>query len=379
MILTFAEDFTSNATLDSELIATPESGLYYNRGTHPIITVENLLSFLPKLTITFSAYVAGTTYTKFETSRKRSDIVSYESKIYQSLQDDNTGNTPDESSTYWLETNENSLRLKSFIFNSEDNALSALSLNRKLIENQYIYNVGENALTLSGDYSGWAFEPKNSDYVKIRINQMSLQANTTDEVTVSVVNQGTLVTTITLTPQDGKLVFEDVGYSFSGKGRFLFVFPSQEVFSENAFNDALKYDGFVCYPVNGSGDTPQGSTYNESSIGNGLNFNVSCYLDSSTYVTNNKIDLAKFYQSQFELDTLKMMLHDTHNRVNGVQRRQGDELSRQLLTAETMDLSMSTVVREYRHQKSVAIESINNTFDKFLKKTTGFNVKRKVI
>lgn len=379
MILTFAEDFTSNETLDSQLLGTPESGLYWNRGTHPVITVQNLLSFLPKLTITFSAYGAGTTYNKFQETRKRSDVVTYESKIYESISNSNTGNTPDSSPVNWLETNENSLRLKSFIFNVEDNVLSALSLNRKLIENQYIYNVGEELQTLSNDFSGWAFEPKNSDYVKIRINQMSLQANTTDQVTVSVINQGALVTTLTLNPQDGKLVFEDVGYSFLGKGRFLFVFPSQDVLSENAFNDPLKYDGFVCYPVNGIGSTPEGSEYSESSIGNGLNFNVSSYLDSSIYITNNKIDLAKFYQLQFELDTLKMMLHDTYNRVNGVQRRQSDDLSRQLLTAETMNLDMSTVVREYKHQKSLAIESINRTFDKFLKKPKGLKIKRRVM
>jgi hypothetical protein len=379
MILTFAEDFTSNETLDSELIGTSESGLHYNRGTHPIITVENLLNFLPRLTMTFSAYASGTTYTKFSESRKRSDIVTYESKIYQSIANNNTGNTPDASSDYWLETNENSLRLKSFIFSSEDNVLSALSLNRKLIENQYIYNVGETLQILTGDYSGWAFEPKNSDYVKIRINQMSLQANTTDQVIVSVINQGALITALTLNPQNGKLVFEDIDYSFSGKGRFLFVFPSQEVLSENAYNDALKYNGFVCYPVNGIGSTVTGAEYTESSIGNGLNFNVSCYLDSSTYITNNKIDLAKFYQLQFTLDSLKMMLYNSNNRENSVQRRQSDEISTQLLAAETMNLTDSTIVKEYKRQKAIAIEAINMTFDKFLKKPTGFKVKRKVM
>ena len=250
MILTFAEDFTSNDILDSELLGSSESGLYWNRGTHPIVTVENLLSFLPNKTITFSAYNTGTTYSKFSESRKRSDIVTFNDKTWQSTADNNTGNEPSDSSVYWLETNENSLRLKSFIFNVDDNVLSALSLNRKLIENQYIYNVGETVKTLSNDYSGWVFEPKNSDYVKIRINQMSLQANTTDPVVVTVINQGSVVTTLTLNPDNGRLVFEDVDYTFSGKGKFYFVFPSQEVLSENAYNDPLRYEGFVCYPVN---------------------------------------------------------------------------------------------------------------------------------
>ena len=261
MILTFAEDFTSNETLDSELIGTPESGLYWNRGTHPIITIDNLLNFLPKVTITFAAYTPSETYNKFDETRKRSDVVTFDGKIWQSIASNNLNNEPSDSSAFWLETNENSLRLKSFIFNVEDNALSALTLNRKLIENQYIYNIGENIQSLSNDYSGWAFEPKNSDYVKIRINQMSLQANTTDPVIVSVVNQGRLIDTITLNPDNGILEFKDVVYSFHGKGRFLFVFESQDVLSKNAYNDPLKYDGFVCYPVNGIGDTPEGRLF----------------------------------------------------------------------------------------------------------------------
>ena len=381
MILTFAEDFTSTEVLDSQLIGTPDSGLYFNRGVHPIITVENLLSLLPNVTFTFTAWSGSSTYGVFETSRKKADVVSHESKVYLSLIA-STGDdpkTPGTDTTYWLETNINSLRLRSFIWSVEDNFLSALSLNRQLVENQYIYNVGDTDVTLSDDYSGWAFEPKGSDYVIIRINQMALQANTTDTVDVSVINQGVVKETITLNPNNGILSFEDVGYTITGKGRFDFVFPSQSVKSESAFNDALRYDGFVCYPINGSGDTPEGAEYSNSSIGNGLNFNVSCYLDSSVYITNNKIDLAKFLQLQFQLDALKMMLYNANNNVSGVQRNLSDELSLHLLTAETMDLDMGTVVREYKEQKAVAIKAINRTFDKFLKKPKGFTVTKRVM
>ena len=73
------------------------------------------------------------------------------------------------------------------------------------------------------------------------------------------------------------------------------------------------------------------------------------------------------------------MLHGTNNRVNGVERRHTDELSLQLLTAETMNLDMSTVAKEYYYQKKIATEAINKTFDKFLKKKVGMRVKRKVI
>jgi hypothetical protein len=381
MILTFAEDFTSTVQLDSQLVGVSDSGLYWNRGVHSLLTVENLLEMLPAVAFTFEAYAAGTTYSKFDTSRSKSDIVLESGKIYQSLSDSNIGNQPSTSPSKWLETNIESLRVKSFIWSVEDNFTSALSLNRKLIENQYVYNVNSNASfqTLSNDYSGWAFEPKGSDYVKIRINQMSLQANTTNPVVVTIVNQGQVIDTITLNPNNGILSFEDVDKTIYGKGRFLFVFESQEVLGINAYNDPLRYEGFVCHPVNGIGSTPEGSDYSQTSNSNGLNFNVSVYLDSGIYLTNNKIDFAKFLQSQMEVDYLNMLKHNSNSTSSRIERIIGSSPQAQaLLATETLELSMNTVARKYEKQKKMAIESINKTFDKFLHSPKGFRVKRKV-
>ncbi|MCK5605276.1 hypothetical protein KAR91_25515 [Candidatus Pacearchaeota archaeon] len=379
MILTFAEDFSSTVSLDSELLGTPESGLYWNRGVHPVLTVNNLLAMLPVTEFTFSVWDNGVTYNEFETSRKRSDVVTKDSVIYLSLTDSNTGNDPDGDTTNWQITNIESLRIRSFIWAAEDNFTSALSLNRKLIENQYIYNEGRTLQTLSNDFSGWAFEPKGSDYVKIRINQMALQANTTDQITVSVINQGTLITTLTLNPNNGILSFEDVGYTLTGKGRVLFVFPSQEVKSENAFNDPLRYDGFVCYPVNGIGASAAAAEYSENSAGNGLGFNVSAYLDSSVYLTNNKINLAKFLQTQFEYDFIRMVVHNSNTRSNRDQRIiNQDERALNLLATESLNVDMNTVARKYLHELKMAVADINKTFDKFLHAPKGFKVKRRV-
>lgn len=376
MILTFAEDFTSTTSLDSELIGTPDSGLYWNRGVHSLVNVDNIIKLLPSTEFTFSTYVAGTTYSKFDTSRKKSDVVIDSNITYLSLADDNKGNTPASSSTKWLVTNIDSLRIRAFIWTVEDNFKSALKLDRKLIENQYIYNVGDQTSTLSNDYSGWAFEPKGSDYVKIRINQMSLQAKTTSPVTVTIVNQGIVIDTFTLNPQNGKLEFEDVNKTIFGKGRFLFVFPSQDVLSNNAFNDPLKYDGFVTYPVNGIGSTPEDADYSDSSAGNGLGFNVSVYLDSTLYIDNNKIDFAKFLQAQFELDMLSLMVHNANDQSDSAER---NIARNQLLATEIMSLDMFTVARKYSGIKKAAIAAINKTFDKFLHTPKKFKVKRKVL
>ena len=381
MNLTFAEDFTSTEVLDAQLIATPDSGLFWNRGVHPVLTVSNLLAFLPNVTFTFTAWDNTATYGVFETSRKRSDVVTHGGLTYLSLIA-STGaapKTPGTDTTYWLETNINSLRIRSFIWTVEDNFISALSLNRKLIENQYIYHVATDLLTLSNDYSGWVFEPKSSDYVKIKINQMSLQANTTDTVNVTVVNQGVVKETITLNPNNGLLEFEDVGYTISGKGIFYFVFPSQEVYSDSSFNDSLKYDGFVCYPVSGEGDTPEDASYTKGTTGNGLNFNVSVYLDSSTYVNNCKIDFSKFIQSQFEYDFLRMVVSNSNNQVDRDERNLRSPVNEQLLATESLDTSMLTIAKNYKEKKSEAIESINGTFDRFLHKSTAFIIKRKTV
>jgi len=376
--LAFAEDFTSSVQLDSELLGTPDSGLYWNRGVHPLVTVDNLLAILPSLTQTFTAYDPLKSYSKFETSRKKADIVTHEGKIYQSLTDSNEGNQIT-SRTFWLETNLDSLKIKSFIWGVNDNVTSALALNRKLIENQFIYNLGSRLTTLSNDWSGWGFEPKGSDYIKIRINQISLQANTDQPVNLYVINQGILKETIVLNPNNGLLEFENVGYTISGKGRFLFVFESQEVYSDGAFNDPLKYEGFICYPINGIGAVAKDAVYSENSNANGLNFNVSSFLDSSLYIDNNSVDFAKLYQAQFELDFMKMASTNSNAESNREQRNMNNDRTLSLIATESLNNELNTVARNYNYQRKAAIESVNKTFDKFLQTPKGWNVTRRTI
>jgi len=379
--LAFAEDFTSDILLDSDLLGTPDSGLFWNRGVHPIVTLDNLLAMLPSLAATFTAYSDSLTYSKFETSRKRSDVVLYNSKIYRSLLDSNINHTPGAigSSIYWLETTLPSLKVKSFIWSVEDNVTSALALNRRLVESQYIYNLGSKITQLSNDWSGWAFEPKGSDYIKIRINQMSLQADTTDPVDVFVINQGVLKATIVLNPSDGSLAFETAPYIISGKGVFYFVFASQAVLCEGSYNDPLRYEGFICYPVNGIGPIAKDAAYSAGSSANGLNFNVSAYLDSSVYLENNKVDFAKFYQAQFELDFLKLATTNGNTESNREQRNLNNDRTLSLLATESLNNELNTVARNYMQQKKTAIDAINKTFDKYLYVPVGWDVTHSVI
>ena len=315
MILGFAEDFTSSVILDKQLTAIPDSGMYFNSGVHESVTIDNLLQFLPNLDFTFADFVGGTTYSKFEDSRLRTDIVTDGGKIFQSLTAANVGNTPASSPTNWLETNIESLRLKTFIFKVQDKVLSELKLTKRLVDNQYLYSVGDvikdTAQTLSGDFNGWAFEPKGSDYVAIRINEIALQAPTASPVNLFVINQGVLKDTIVLNPtSDGRLTFESQTNKilFGEKGRWILAFAAQDVFTNSSFINSLKFDGFVAYTVNGLGSTAQSSKYSISNIGNGLNFNITAYLDSTKYVIDNLVYFANFTQATFELEALQVFL-----------------------------------------------------------------------
>lgn len=367
MILTISEDFTSSVSLDTELTGLPDGGMYLNSGVHPSITVDNLLSFLPNLSITPATYAAGTTYGKFTDTRKLSDIVTSSGIIYQSIAAANAGNTPASSPTKWLATNLDSLRIKSFALRSQDNALRSINLTRRLVDSQYLYNIAEvsevpNSETLPNDYAGWVFEPKGSDYVKIRINQIAFQATTATPQNLYVINQGQLITTLTLTTNaEGRLEFEDVPYTFYGKGKWFFVVDSQTVLTNGSAIDPLKFDGFVAYTCNGIGASPEDADYSFGVSNNGLNFNITAYFDSDVYVENNLKEFGNYLQAAWEMDVLNMYLANAHNRSNSTERRQID---RELLIAETKEKNAYNVVNRFEKEKKAAKELLAKTFDR---------------
>ena len=369
-VLTFAEDFTSSIQLDSQLRGVPSSGLYWNRGTHPLINVNNLIQMSSAYAPTFSTYSDSTTYSTYTTDVN--NIVTYNGVVYQSLVDSNIGNTPSSSPLQWLETNVYSLRLKHMINEAKENMVSSVTLSRALIENQYLYNLGEADVDLDGDFSGWAFEPKNSDYVKIRINQIALQANTDTPQNLYVINQGVLVDTLVLNPNNGLLEFEQVDYTISGKGAFYFWIDSQSVKSNRSTVDVLKYKGFIAYPVQGNGATVTTTSIKPTYVSNGLNFNVSCYLDSSVFIENNLIDFARLWQLQFAYDFIQKAMYNTEQSSNRTQRM----IDANLLQVENLDVRLNTIAKKYEAELSKVKTSISRTFDAFLKPKKGLTIKR---
>ncbi|WP_428743247.1 hypothetical protein [Tenacibaculum sp.] len=370
MVLGIAEDFTSSAVLDAQLKAT-QSGLYLNSGVHPSITVNNLLQFLPNDIDVTTAWNSGTTYGVFETSRSMGDLVTKNSKIFQSIKANNTNQDPETETTYWLETNMESLRLRSFVLKVLDRVKSDLHLTKRLVDSQFIYEVGTETVTLPNDYAAWVFEPKGSDYVTIRLNQVSFQKASTDPVSLYVINQGVLVDTLSITPSNGVVEFKDLGYTFKGKGKWIFAIDSTDVKIGNGYVDTQGFEGFVCYTATGIGNAPETATYSNGNTGNGLGFNVTAYLDSSLYFDNNINEFGNFVKACFEYMVFTMYLHNSNNKINFVQMIQMDK---DLLMKELKILDSDTVVKRYYDAKKKALKQIEKTFDSELFEDDGFEV-----
>ena len=368
MVLGISEDYTVDIDFDSELTNIPSSGLYINSGVHPSITNENILEFLPKTVITFIEWSDATTYAVFTETRNKKDIVLKGGKIYQSIKAGVNQDPTATDSLYWLESNMDSLRLKNFIEKVKDRVYTDLSLDKRLINNQFLYDNGVNATTLLNDYAGWVIEPKGSDYVSFRINQISLQKDGVTPVNLYIINQNTLIKTITITPNNGELNFVNTDIVLSGKGAFKLVIDSTDVYVGDSQIDPKRFDGFVAYTTNGTGNAPEISKYTYSTYGNGIGLNITAYLDSKVYVDNNLSNFGSFIRATFEYMAFQMFMHNSSNASNRVQRLQ---MADNILMAELKEMKSDTVVRRYINEKSNAVKMLEKTFDTQLKSQGG--------
>jgi hypothetical protein len=370
MVLGISEDFTSDVVLDSDLKSVPANGLYLNMGVHPSITTQNLLDFLPKTEFTFTAWNSATTYGIFLTSRNKTDIVSYSSKVYQSIKVTNLNKNPITETDYWLETNIDSLRLKIFMEKVKDRVYSDLSLTRRLVNNQYLYENGKIAKTLSNDYAAWVIEPKGSDYVSFRINEISIQKDGTTPVDVYIINQNTLLDTVSIAPNNGEVSFVSTDIVLAGKGDFKIAIDSQDVYVGYGAIEQ-KFNGFVAYMGTGTGTSPETATYTYNTFGFGVGINISAYLDATQYIDNNLVDFGNFIRATFQLMVFELFLHNSNNRSNVAQRIQ---MNNDLLIAELKNMQGETIIRKYHREKKRAIAILEKTFDTQLNDHDGIEV-----
>lgn len=371
MILGFSEDFSSQVELDSQLKSIPTSGLYLNSGVHPSINLDNLLNFLPKLEFSFNTYEVGKTYGSFLGTMNRNNIIVSGNEFYESIANDNLGNAVTDTD-FWIKTNIESLRLKVFIESVKNRVYSDLALTKRLINSQKLYTIGDDKKTIPSDYIGWVLEPKGSDYVSIRVNQMSLQKDGTTPVNVYVLNQDELINTITLEPDNGRVKFRDTDITFSGKGDFKLIIDSTEVYTKGNTINPLKFDGFVAYTTTGNGDTPATADYVYNTFDNGIGLDVSVFLDSTNYIDNNTRDLSSFIRATFELMVFETYLHNSNNRSNRAQRLQMND---DLLVTELKNKQADTVVSRYHREKKRALAAMQKTFDTQLNDEEGLEIR----
>lgn len=357
MVLGFSEDFTSDVVLDSSL-TNPTSGFYINSGVSSAINIKNLLDFLPFEDVVISDWVLADTYAIYESTRNKKDLVIYNDIIYQSIQSGD-GNQPDSSPLFWLATNYESLKLKNFLQRVQDRVYSNLNLTNKLVNNQFLYELGDNEYDLPNDYAAWVFEPKGSDYVSLRINQVCFQALTTDPVNLYVINQGILLDTLVITPKNGLLEFEDLNYEFKGVGELILAVDSTQVLKGEGYIDSFLYDGMTVSTKIGIGTTPEGSDYSYSNSGNGLGFNISVILDASKYISNNSNELAQLIRATFEYMSYELFLQNSNSRGNRTEM----VLSTDELKFELKDLNFDTVVRRYRKEVDKMQKAVDKTYD----------------
>ncbi|SHF18535.1 hypothetical protein [Chryseobacterium vrystaatense] len=370
MELGFVEDFTTDVVLDKELKLNSKTGIILNSGVHPSLTLDNLLQFLPIPEFKIESYNNTQIYNRFSESQDRKDIVSFNGEVYECLVNNLSGEDP-EDNMFWLKTNKESLILKSFSQKVKDKVISDLKLSKRLINSQYLYDLSQNELMLSGDYSAFVFESKGSDYIKFTIHEIALQALTTDPISLYILNQGKLIQTITIHPKNGKLEFEKISYSFSGPGKWMFAIDSQRILSNSNWIDSLKYDGFICYTATGTGLDPENCEWSYNSTGNGLGFNISVSLESDKYIEQNLLNFTEHIRNTFELMALQSFLYNSNNRSN---RNTNMQMDKELLMYETKELQANTVAKRYHASLKEAKRIINKTFDTQLGDNDGLEI-----
>lgn len=368
MVLGIAEDFTSDVELDKGLTDIPASGLYINSGVHPSITVENLLAFLPTVSLTFERWSEETSYGAFEESRSRRDIVVHEGLKWLSLRA-NTASEPSDDSSDWLETNIDSLRIRFLLMSVKDRVISDLSLNKRLINNQRLYENGDAVNSIDGDYMGWVFEPKGSDYVAITVNEMMIQKAGVDPVTVHVVTGNEVTSTFEIVPDNGRVKFDSVDLTLPLDGVTRLVVESDEVYTSGGVIDPLRFDGFIAYSTIGRGASPESASYSYTTHGNGLGFNITAYLDASKYIKYNLARMGRFVRTVFEQEVFKVFQSNPNNRSNReVLIRMDDKTLVTELYNNSYDVD--TVASRYRKQHKQAVDLIQKTFDSQLDGST---------
>lgn len=366
-----ADNFTS--VLDTELVGVSTSGKYYNSGVNPLITVKNLLAYMPPIDEwSVSAWSGATTYSI-------GDLVTSTSKYYVSLQNSNLNHAVS-SATWWKETTLQSVWIKNKLNGVFETVLSKSILANKLFDHCKLYTIADDSdeITNSGNYVGFEIRPKSSEHLRVILNRIAGQFSGAENLTLYLYNQNTLVTSFNITTVAKELSFTDItDISISGEGRW-FLFYNQDGLTGEAYN----------YPITGtkyvdilSFEIPNTTTdfvntvvsYGTNNYGLGLDFSV--FADLTPFILANKQMFAECIQFQWQYEVLNMFLFNPDVMINNNQRNIDRNVIRENLLIELrgdqrhslssqMDRAYKTLVKSLDFGE-IALSGENNSYVQF--------------
>ncbi len=320
-VVKFKRDFnpTYKNILDSTLVGTSDSGLYFNSGISSLITLKNICSLMPNVDQwDIPTYSGATTYSKDE-------IVTSTSKYYISLVDSNVGHALN-LTAYWSESTLESIWLKREIYAVIENVLAKSIKADYLFDHELLYTISNLSDTVenASNYVGFEIRPHNSEHLKMIINQIGAQftqANT--DVNIYLYQNNTLYTTGTFDNTANEFVWNTVtGMEMTGAARW-FLFYNQDDISGNATNwnmyQSNKYSRFIeVLPFEVANTTTNFlqdiDGYTSNSYGLGLNMSIKA--DLTNFIKQNKLTFAETIQLQFGYNMLEMFYNNSEERSN---------------------------------------------------------------
>lgn len=359
----FKHDFTTDAFLDKEILKNSSDFCCLNENA-PLLTLANILDFLPKIEINFSIFSINKTYFSFAETQDYNSILTYNGELYQCIAT-SIGNLPTDEN-FFIKTNLDSIRLKSYINNVLEKVKEDLQLSYNLIENQSIFPSNLNMkYTPINDKIGVSFEKRGSDYISIIINEFSAYADVNDN-TFNLYHylNNSLKKTISINNSfSNEYQTNFINLELNEKGSHVLAIDKRPMFNSNKQINPLRYDSFIYNNV----ELTNGRFVRSSVSCNGIGVNVSTALKSDLFLKHNLKLFHRFLKATFEYLFYQTILINSNKRINSNTRLLFDE---KLLLSELKNKDTDSVLNRYLKEKDLALSLMKKTFDKQINKNT---------
>ena len=356
-----------NISLDSDLVGGSTSGLSYNVGVNPLITLRNIYAFMPTATeMGVNAWSASVTYDKDE-------AVYTGSVYYRSLVDGNINHIVN-LSTYWAVTTLQSIWMRQKLKGLHQIVLSKALLADKLFDSVKMYNIGTSSslITNTSKYVGFEIRPKGSEHLLIALNRIACQLTTSQSLTLKLYNQNTFVADIVLSSTENELVFTDItDQLMSGEGRW-FLFYNQDDLTGQAYSSYIEQGSKYCDLL--SFEIPNTTTdfintidtYSNQCYGLGLDFSI--YADLTQFIKSNIQSFAEVLHLEWQYQILEMFIMNPDVQFSGIERSMIDEKKREIIYAElhNTEKGVDSLVKRRFYAYKKLIKSLESKGDKAL-------------